>query len=117
MRSIALSLTAVVLLTSGFAAGFSSGERKGFDRGGEWALVQAGVLAREAGVFMPVYMNQGSFRVVIRQPRNLYKQAWQRADQQEAATGEPSPGVTTAAVTAARDENAADVRVSTVYLK
>ena len=93
MRRMLGTVLAVLLLIAGFAAGFSQGERKGFSRGGEWAIVQAGILAREAGVFMPVYMEEGSFRVVIRQPRNLYKRAWKLADQQEAAQERTAPAV------------------------
>jgi len=45
--------------------------------------MQANLLAREAGVFMPVSLEQGQFRVVIRQPKGLYKRAWQLADEKE----------------------------------
>ena len=76
----ALSLT---LLGAGFAAGFPVGKDAGFTTGSEWALMQANLLAREAGVFMPVSLEQGQFRVVIRQPKGLYKRAWQLADEKE----------------------------------
>lgn len=73
----------IAFLGFGFAAGFSIGRNAGFETGSEWALVQADILAREAGVFMPVYLDDGKFRVVIKQPRGLYKRAWQLADKYE----------------------------------
>ncbi len=78
--SIKITL-AVVLLLAGFAAGLPIGKSIGFTTGSEWALVQAGIFAREAGVFMPVYINEGQFRVVVKQPRGLYKRAWQLSEQ------------------------------------
>ncbi len=69
-----------VLLLAGFAAGFPLGKNDGFAKGSEWALMQAGILAREAGLFMPVYLDEDTFKIVIRQPRNIYKRAWQLAD-------------------------------------
>jgi hypothetical protein len=72
---------AVVLLVAGFAAGLPVGKTIGFTSGSEWALMQAGIFAREAGVFMPVYFNEGQFRVVVKQPRGLYKRAWQLSEQ------------------------------------
>lgn len=83
MKIIIRTLSALVLLAMGFAAGFPAGKSSGFETGSEWALKQADVLAREAGVFMPVYLSEGNFRVVIRQPRGLYKRAWQLADRHE----------------------------------
>ncbi len=80
VTQMALSL---VLLGAGFAAGFPVGKDAGFNIGSEWALMQANLLAREAGVFMPVSLEQGQFRVVIKQPRGLYKRAWQLADAKE----------------------------------
>ena len=73
----------IALLIAGFAAGFPAGKSAGFISGSEWALVQANIVAREAGVFMPVSLNEGQFRVVIRQPRHLYKRAWELADKDE----------------------------------
>ncbi len=78
---------AAVLLLVGFAAGFPVGKSIGFETGSEWALVQADILAREAGVFMPVSMNEGNFRVVIKQRRNLYKRAWRLAERHDDRTG------------------------------
>ena len=73
----------LALLGAGFAAGFPVGKDAGFTNGSEWALVQANLLAREAGVFMPVSLEQGQFRVVVRQSNNLHRRAWQLADQKE----------------------------------
>ncbi len=73
----------IILLLVGFALVFQFGRTIGFETGSEWALVQADILAREAGVFMPVYMKDGHFRVVMKQPRGLYKRAWQLADRYE----------------------------------
>jgi len=42
--------------------------------------VQANILARESGLFMPVSFEDGQFRVIIKQPRNFYKRAWQLAE-------------------------------------
>jgi hypothetical protein len=50
---------------------------------GASGLVQANITAREAGVFMPVTLNDGQFRVVLKQPRQLYKRAWELADRDE----------------------------------
>jgi hypothetical protein len=73
----------MALLGAGFAAGFPVGKDAGFTTGSEWALMQANLFAREAGVFMPVSLERGQFRVVIRQPNNLHKRAWQLADEKE----------------------------------
>ena len=80
MRRISGTAMALTFLLLGLAAGFLFGRSTGFETGSEWALVQADILAREAGVFMPVYLDDGAFRVVIKQPRGLYKRAWQQAD-------------------------------------
>jgi hypothetical protein len=76
-------MLAIALLIVGFAAGFPAGKSAGFTSGSEWALVQANIIAREAGVFMPVSLDNGQFRVVLKQPRQLYKRAWELADRDE----------------------------------
>jgi hypothetical protein len=73
----------ITLLLVGFAAGLPVGQSIGFTTGSEWSLKQADLLAREAGVFMPVTYKEGKFRVVVKQPRHLYKKAWQLADRHE----------------------------------
>jgi hypothetical protein len=75
----------LALLIAGFAAGFPVGQSIGFSTGSEWAIVQADLVAREAGLTMPINYEAGKFRVVIRQPRNLYKQAWHLADRHDEA--------------------------------
>ena len=89
MKTILTRLTfraafAIVLLLVGFAAGFPVGRSTGFTTGSEWSLVQADLLAREAGVFMPVNYKEGTFHVVMKQPRNLHKGARERANRHEA---------------------------------
>ena|SRR3990172_9641401 len=74
---------ALALLIAGFAAGFPAGKSAGFTSGSEWALLQANIVAREAGVFMPVSLSEGQLRVVIKQPRHIYKRAWELADRNE----------------------------------
>ncbi len=83
MKIITQLVLATALLLAGFAAGFPIGKNSGFATGSEWALVQADILARESGLSMPVSYEEGQFRIVVKQPRNLYKRAWQLADRQE----------------------------------
>ena len=83
MKAINRTICVVLLLATGFAAGFPIGNNIGFTRGSEWALVQADVLAREAGLFMPVGFDGGMFRVIMKQPRGLYKKGWQEADKRD----------------------------------
>ncbi len=83
MKIIIRIVSVIAFLLIGFAAGFPAGKSAGFTSGSEWALVQASIVAREAGVYMPVYLNEGEFRVVIKQPRHLYKRAWELADRNE----------------------------------
>ena len=72
-----------VLLTAGFSAGFPIGQSRGFSTGSEWAIVQANILAREAGLFMPVNYEDGQFRIILKQPKHLYKSSWLLADRHE----------------------------------
>lgn len=85
MKKLSTTTTAIALLLAVLGAAFQVGKSIGFKTGSEWALVQADILAREAGVFMPVYMEGDNLRVVVRQPHGLYKKAWQLADRQEEA--------------------------------
>jgi hypothetical protein len=73
----------ILLLTVGFAAGFPVGQRIGFTTGSEWAIVQADIVAREAGVVMPVAYESGNFRITLRQPRHLYQMAWKLAERHD----------------------------------
>jgi len=77
---------AIVLVIVGFAAGFPVGQSSGFTTGCEWAIMQANILAREAGLYMPVSFDDGQFRVVLKQPRNIYQKAWQLADKYDEET-------------------------------
>ncbi len=83
IRMLSITALAIVLLMVGFAAGFPVGQSSGFATGCEWAIIQADILAREAGVSMPVSFNDGQFRVVLKQPRHVYRKAWQLADKYE----------------------------------
>jgi len=76
-------LLIIFLVLFGFAIAFQFGQIIGFDAGSEWAIVQADIVAREAGVFMPVYMRDGSFRVVLKQQPGVYKRAQRTADRYE----------------------------------
>lgn len=83
MKTLTRITCVVVLLVIGFAAGFPIGSTIGFTRGSEWAIVQADVIARESGLFMPVGFEGGMFRVIMKQPRGLYKKVWQQADKHD----------------------------------
>ncbi|HLE40920.1 MAG TPA: hypothetical protein VI956_05400 [Nitrospirota bacterium] len=83
MKTINRIICVVVLLVVGFAAGFPIGSTIGFTRGSEWAIVQADVIARESGLFMPIGFDGGMFRVIMKQPRGLYKKVWQQADKHD----------------------------------
>ncbi len=80
LKVAARIMIALALLLAGFAAGFPVGQRMGFTTGSEWAIVQADIIAREAGLSMPVNYEEGSFRVVVRQPPALSREAWRMAD-------------------------------------
>jgi len=92
MRILMRIALMIVLLMAGFAAGFPLGQNRGFSTGSEWALVQANILAREAGVFMPVNYEAGQFRIIQKQPKHLYKRAWVLADLHEDRMAYPGGG-------------------------
>ena len=83
VRIYVLVICAIVGLAVGFASGLTVGQRNGFATGTEWAIVQADIIAREAGVFMPIRYESGNFRVVMQQPKHLYSIAWKRAEKYE----------------------------------
>ncbi len=83
MKIIIRILSGIVLVAIGFAAGYSIGHSRGFKTGSEWALVQASIISREFGLFMPVSLMEGNFRVVLKQPLSTYKQPRQRAEKYE----------------------------------
>lgn len=80
MKILASILISIALLLTGLAVGFQAGKTNGFETGSEWALVQADLLAREAGVYMPVHLDENGLHVVIKQPKGLYRKAQQRAE-------------------------------------
>ena len=67
------------LLAAGFALGFPLGQHKGFDTGSEWAIVQADIAAREAGMSLPFSLEEGHIRVTVKQSPDLHKWAQQQA--------------------------------------
>ncbi|HUI46418.1 MAG TPA: hypothetical protein VL122_10610 [Nitrospirota bacterium] len=83
LRMLVITAFGIALLIVGFAAGFPVGQSSGFATGSEWAIIQADILAREAGVFMPVSFNDGQFRVILKQPGHIYRKAWRLADKYE----------------------------------
>ncbi len=87
MKKIWIVTAALVTLLACIGVSYEAGRNAGFKTGSEWALMQADIVAQKAGVFMPVYLKDGIFRVVIRQPRGIYKKAWKLADQYEEAKG------------------------------
>ncbi len=83
MKIVSIIMGVVVLLLVCVGVSYQVGKNAGFATGSEWALVQADIVAQEAGVFMPVYLKDGKFRVVLRQPPGVYRRAWETADQYE----------------------------------
>ena len=83
MKILIRIILTIALLTAGFAAGFPIGRNNGFTTGSEWAFVQANINAREAGLFMPVNYEAGQFRIILKQPKHLYREAWVLADRYE----------------------------------
>lgn len=86
MKLLINIILVIVLLTVGFAAGFPVGQSRGFTNGCEWAIMQANILAREAGLTMPVSLIDGQFRVILKQPGHIYQRAWQLADKYDEET-------------------------------
>lgn len=76
MRTMGGIVVACSLFVAGYAAGFATGRDAGFDVGSEWVMVQAGLLAREAGLHMPVSYDDEGLRVTIRQPQQPLKRSW-----------------------------------------
>ncbi len=70
----------VVLLAYLLTIAFNSGKKAGFKNGSQWAMLQAQIVAREAGIVLPIYLYDGAFRVVFKQPPGLYRKAWRLAD-------------------------------------
>lgn len=67
------------LLAAGFALGFPLGEQRSFHTGSEWAIVQVGIAAREAGMPLPFFLKDGQIRVIAGQSPDLHKWARKQA--------------------------------------
>lgn len=80
MRIIMKTILGIALLATGFAMGVPCGKNVGFDIGCEWAMMQADIIAKEAGMFMPVSLENGTFRVKLKQPKGLHQRAWKLAN-------------------------------------
>jgi hypothetical protein len=83
MKIVIRIIAMIALLVTGFAVGFPIGQSRGFSTGSEWAIVQAKIIARESGLFMPVNFEAGHFRIILKQPKHLYTSAWMLADRYE----------------------------------
>ncbi len=105
LKTIIRIVAVAALLLAGFAAGFPIGQSVGFSTGSQWAIVQANLLAREAGLFMPVNYEEGKFRVIVKQPPHLYKRAWKLADRYDAAMNYVNRGERTLSETAGLTRN------------
>lgn len=66
MKILFLGFLAGALLATGFAIGYPIGSHSAFEAGSEWALLQAKLVARDAGVIMPVYLKNDQFHVLLR---------------------------------------------------
>lgn len=66
VKVLVLTVVTAALLVTGFALGYPIGKHRGFETGTEWAMLQAKLVAREAGVIMPVYFEDDAFHVVLR---------------------------------------------------
>jgi hypothetical protein len=83
MNIIIRILSGIGLVAIGFTAGYPIGHSRGFTAGSEWAFVQASIISREFGLFMPVNFVEGNFRVVLKQPLSKYKRPRQLAEKYE----------------------------------
>jgi hypothetical protein len=83
MKIIIRILSGLVLVAIGFATGYPIGHGRGFTTGSEWAFVQASIISREFGLFMPVNFVEGNFRVVLKQPLSISKRSRQLAEKYE----------------------------------
>jgi hypothetical protein len=80
MKILIQLIAVTAFLWLGFAIGYPVGKNVGFNNGSEWAIIQAEIVAREAGMFMPIHMENGVFRVKLKQPGDLHQRAWKIAD-------------------------------------
>jgi hypothetical protein len=84
MKVLVRTAVVLALLATGFALGFPVGQQLGFATGSEWAIVQADIMAREAGLSMPVSFEEGELHIVIKQPHDLPIRARRQAELYEA---------------------------------
>ncbi len=84
MKIIVRIVSVIVLVLIGFAVGVPIGQSRGFKTGSEWAFVQASLIARERGLFMPVNFAEGHFQIVLKQPRGLQQRTRQLAEKYSA---------------------------------
>ena len=76
----------------GFAAGVPVGQSRGFKTGSEWVFVQASLIARERGLFMPVNFSEGHFRIILKQAPGLRKRTRRLAEKYSAALANERSG-------------------------
>jgi len=84
MKIIIRIMLVIILVSIGFAAGYSIGQSIGFTTGSEWAFVQASLIARERGLFMPVHFVEGHFRIVRKEPSDLHQRTRELAEKYDA---------------------------------
>ncbi len=87
MKKLLGAVIAIAVLIYLLTITFQAGKIAGFETGSEWAMVQADIVAREAGMSLPVYLDEGAFRIVLRQPSGLYRKAWRLADSYDRTGG------------------------------
>jgi hypothetical protein len=92
MKILVRIVSIVVLVFIGFAVGVSIGQSRGFRTGSEWAFVQASLIARERGLFMPIKFAEGHFQIIQRQPRGLQQRTRQLAEKYSADLANQSSG-------------------------
>lgn len=80
MKIVMRIVSVIVLVSLGFAAGFPIGQSRGFTTGSEWAFVQASLIARDMGLFMPINFAEGHFKIILKQPRGHFQQTQQLAE-------------------------------------
>jgi len=92
MKIIIRAVLVIIFMLIGFAAGFPIGQSRGFATGSEWAFVQASLIAREHGLFLPVHFTEGHFRIVLKEPHDLRQRTRQLAEKFDADSEYVSSG-------------------------
>jgi hypothetical protein len=80
MKIVLRIIMGILLVSLGFAAGFPIGQSRGFSTGSEWAFMQASIIAREMGLFMPVNFVEGNFKITLKQPHGHFRRTRQLAE-------------------------------------